>query len=541
MPALATFAETASRRAAVIAAVLFSACLPFCEALAGVTITKLDGTAQVRRPNTVAWNEVPVNYVLGPGDELKTGRGSRVTLSFDDGSRVELGPNSSYALQEAKSQESSMTLTYGRLKAWVTKAAARRFSVRTPTAVCSVRGTEFGVDVNQQGRTSVELFTGLLGVQDQRGNEILLKDGQRVDVDLNGLGKPQGLDEKKDSNKEAERQQIKREVGLEMNKEQILAAAAEEIKQALYQQGKVMVDVNGNRVRIEEYILRPSPNTFKFVVLNERPDRFDYFFRTGTFNTTLPDDLSTALRQLPGCIGAPCQYYLTGYQTSWSNTTDSVVENASDGHQVDLNNNNVSGDEVSSAFDPAINGFTSVNTGTADTAAANPGKNANTPFFFTLFDKYDLKFNNVIHTSWVPSSSITAWNGTAGTGIQSMGNSSGTGDQRTVNNVVSIIRSPNCDTLDTCTGNREPGYFHDIIYRKNGTGTIWDKFDNYIIDDNGTIAKQSDFGGITSGAQYKRRLLEFNYQQIITASEFGGRKIDLVFEPKILMQSGLIP
>lgn len=509
-----------------MAAVLFSLCLPLSYAFAGVAITSLTGSAQVRRPNTVAWNDVPTNYVLGPGDELKTGRGSRVTLTFDDGSRVELGPNSSYALQDTKAEESSMTLTFGRLKAWVTKAAARRFSVRTPTAVCSVRGTEFGVDVNQDGRTSVELFTGLLGVQDQKGNEVLLKDGQRVDVDANGIGKTQGLDDKKESDKEAERRQIKREVGLEMNKEQILAAASEEIKQALFQQGKVMVDVNGNRVRIEEYILRPTPNTFKFVVLNERPDRFDYFFRTGTFNTTLPDDLSTALRQLPGCIGSACTWWLTGYQTAWSNTTDNVVENASGGHLVDVNSNGDASDNVTVAFDPASNDFVRLSAGT--------------PFFTTLFDTYDLKFNNVTHNSWV--SAVGNYNagacaggvGGACGGIQTLAN-------RTVTDVVSILQSPNCTSLDSCTGNREPGSFHDIIYRQNLGGTIWDKFDNYIIDDNGAIAKHSDFAGITNGADYKKRLLDYNYQQIITASEFGGRKIDLVFEPKILMQSGLIP
>ncbi|MBI5598046.1 MAG: FecR domain-containing protein [Elusimicrobia bacterium] len=493
-----------------MAAVLLSIVLSFSDASAGVTISALTGTAQVRRPNTVSWNEVPTNYVLGAGDELKTDRSSRVTLTFDDGSRVELGPNSSYVLQETKAGESSMTLSFGRLKAWVTKAASRRFSVRTPTAVCSVRGTEFGVDVAQDGRTSVELFTGLLGVQDQKGNEVLLKDGQRVDVDAGGLGKTQGLDEKKETNKEAERQQIKREVGLEMNKEQILAAASEEIKQALYQQGKVMTDVNGNRVRIEEYILRPSPNSFKFVVLNERPDRFDYFFRTGTFNTTLPDDLSTALRQLPGCIGAACTYFLTGYQTAWSNTSDTVLETATGGHQVNLNANADATDNVTKAFDPAVNDFVALPAGTA--------------FFSTLFNVYTLKFNGVQHTGW-----------TNGADITSMADRTFTGTN------LALLSSPNCTNLDFCTGNREPGSFHDIVYRQNVGGTIWDKFDNYIIDDKGTVAKHSDFAGLTNGAEYKKRLLDFNYQQIITASEFGGRRIDLVYEPKILMQSGLIP
>ncbi|TPW22102.1 MAG: hypothetical protein FD126_21 [Elusimicrobia bacterium] len=522
---LAKNADRARGRFA-LSGVLLSALLslPFQTLSAAVSITDIKGTARVRRPNVASWNEVPVNYVLSSGDEVKTDRSSRVTISFDDASRVEIGPNSSYMLEETQPASSRMTLNFGKLKAWVTKASSRRFAVRTPTAVCSVRGTEFGVDVGQDGRTSVELFTGQLGVQDNKGNEILLNPGDRIDVSLTGLGRKENQESKKADESSSERAQIKKEVGLEMNKEQILAAAADEIKQALFQQGKVMTDVNGNRVRIEEYILRPTPTSFKFVVLNERPDRFDYFFRTGEFNTTLPDDLATALRQLPGCIGAQCTWWLTGFQTAWSNTQDVVLETASGGHMVDVNNNADGDDNVTKAFDPAVNDFVTLP--------------AATPFFTTLFDTYSLKFNNVVHTSWV--SAVGNFTGVLGTGIQSMGGTDGAGDNRTVTNVVNLVSAPNCATLDECTGNREPGKFHDIIYRKNGAGTIWDKFDNYIIDDNGKIANHSDFANITNGADYKRRLLDWNYQQIITASEFGGRKIDLVFEPKILMQSGLI-
>lgn len=524
---LAMNADNARKRAA-LGAGLLALLLSAESVLAAVSISAISGAARVRRPNQASWNEVPVNYVLSPGDEVKTDRSSRVTITFDDASRIELGPNSSYMLEEAQAASSRMTLNFGKLKAWVTKASSRRFAVRTPTAVCSVRGTEFGVDVGMDGRTAVELFTGQLGVADNKGNEVLLNPGERVDVTLTGLGQKESQESKKDKDASGERATVKKEVGLEMNKEQILAAAADEIKQALYQQGKVMTDVNGNRVRIEEYILRPTPSSFKFVVLNERPDRFDYFFRTGQFNTTLPDDLSTALRQLPGCVGAPCQYFLTGYQTVWSNTQDKVVEDAANGHQVDVNNNGVAGDEVAFAFDTNANDFVRL-PGVTECVRNGTCADGGTAFYSTLFDNYTLKFNDVTHTGWT------------GTNIQSMGHQfTGANDPRTLNNVVSIVSGSNCVTLDDCTGNRESGKFHDIIYRKNAAGTIWDKFDNYIIDDNGKIATHAEFSNATTGAGYKAKLLDWNYQQIITASEFGGRKIDLVFEPKILMQSGLI-
>ena len=156
MRVLAPYAENPRSRPAVPRAV-FVALLSLLAtaASAGVTISELKGVARVRRPNTVSWNEVPAHYVLAPGDELKTDRGAKATLLFDDGSRVEVGPNSSYLLEESEAGKSSMSLSFGKLRAWVTKATARRFAVRTPTAVCSVRGTEFGVDVGRDGATKV--------------------------------------------------------------------------------------------------------------------------------------------------------------------------------------------------------------------------------------------------------------------------------------------------------------------------------------------------------------------------------------------------
>ena len=81
----------------------------------------------------------------------------------------------------------------------------------------------------------------------------------------------------------------------------------------------------------------------------------------------------------------------------------------------------------------------------------------------------------------------------------------------------------------------------DIIYLQSPDGTTWEKFESFIIDDEGTIIEHSQFAGKTTGSDFKRELLKINYQQIVTASAFQGRKIDLVVAPKILIESGLIP
>lgn len=507
------------RRAAALAALL-AVCFRAVSAQA-VAITYADGKVLYLRSGSYTWAQVSSGQVLSPGDQLKTATGARATVTFDDASRVELNPGSAFTLKEASSQASGMELKLGSLKAWITKSLNRRFQVRTPTAVCSVRGTEFGVDVDGTGDTHVQMFGGLLAVADKSGNEVLVKDTQSVDVTRDGLGRVTDASLRDESAPASEsKQTAKREVDLRMSKEEVQAAAAEEAKSAEYQEGKALIDVNGNRVRVEEYIVRPAADQFKLVVLNERDARFDYFFYHGTFNQALPSDMSVALRQISGCIDAACSYFMTSYRTGRSNTQDAMLEVASGGHQVDVNNNVITAaggnaqDDVTAAYDPASASFIPLATGR--------------PFFTTLYDNYNLTFNGVSHQSW------------AGTNIQNMVKTDALAPVFT--NVTTVQSSPACAPPD-CTYNEiGEGIFHDVVYASNVAGDVWEKYDSYVISDAGKIAKASDFSATGfGGTSFKQTLLGWNFETIVTASEFGGRKIDLVVEPKIFIQSGLIP
>lgn len=476
----------------------------------------MSGKVEIRRAGAQDWLRVETQLIVHPGDSVKTGWRSRVQIEFDDGSRVELGSSSSYVLEKdgAGRTDTGMKLNFGWMKAWVQKLAKRKFDVRTPTAVCSVRGTEFAVNV-EGNKTSVDLFRGLIAVGDVKGNESVLREGQHVTVDEKGLGRVMSSGEFKTQQKEESQQVLKHEVALNMTKEQVQAAASEEIKLAEYQQGKSMIDVFGNRVRLEQYIMRPRADQFKLVVLNDRRDRFDYFYYLGTFNTTLPTDLSVALKQLSGCSGAMCAYNLTGYETGRSNLTDTVQENASGGHQVDLNSNSDPSDDITSYFDSELNKYVSVSGG----------------FYKTLFDNYWIKYNGTKFLEWSPKSgSLDNYSTTLANGV----NYYYIGDNELLGSANAGVPTTNSD--------RSPdgSLLHDKIRLTYGTGTYWEQYDNYIVSDEGNVATLSDFSGVRDGVTYKETLLKWNFEQVVTSSLFGGRKIDLVIEPKTLIQSGLI-
>ncbi|MBI4803301.1 MAG: FecR domain-containing protein [Elusimicrobia bacterium] len=467
-------------------------------------VASYKGGVEYKKASSYEWKrlEAAAAQQLAGGDEVRTKSASTAEIMLDAGSMIRLGPASAFKLSDENSGTASLELYVGRLRAWVKKFAAK-LEVRTPTAVCSVRGTEFSLEVDPQtSHTRVDLFRGTLAVRDNLGNELLLQEGRRISVTPEGLGVPQQISKALENERRAGMETLTKEVGLAMSKEAVLGAAASEIKLAEYQQGKSLIDVFGNRVQLEEYVMRPAADQFKLVVLNKRESRLDYFFYKGTFNAALPADLSLALKTLGGAPQSP-SWWLTAYQTGRSNTIDTVEENASGGHTVDVNGNLDTSDDVASWFDSATDLYVPV------TGA----------FYKTLFDYYSIKYNGTQTYAWVPNAP----------GVQSYLSS----------DVTTSIYGGNANyAIDSSFP--DGTFLHNRILETYGTGDDFTQYDNYIIDNDGKPASVTDFAGVTSGPQYKEALLKWNFQQVIASSFFGGRKIDLVVEPKILIQSGLV-
>ena len=143
---------------------------------------------QIRRGGEKDWQEAAAFAPLAAGDKVRTSSRGTAEVTFQDGSRVDLESSTVFEVEELSDARIGLRLNLGKLKAWVERLLSRKFEVQTPTAVCSVRGTEFSVQVIRDGRTAVELYRGLLAVEDLRGNAVLLDPNQkdRVEVDQGG-------------------------------------------------------------------------------------------------------------------------------------------------------------------------------------------------------------------------------------------------------------------------------------------------------------------------------------------------------------------
>jgi PKD repeat protein len=116
----------------------------------GITLTDIQANVVVER-NGVAMT----TSSLQPGDQVNAGDGSSATITFADGSKVELGPNSSFVLQSINSTQSWLKLLVGKIHVFL----SNDFNVRTPTAVLAVRGAEFVVEVTENGTTTLTVLS----------------------------------------------------------------------------------------------------------------------------------------------------------------------------------------------------------------------------------------------------------------------------------------------------------------------------------------------------------------------------------------------
>ena len=121
-----------------------------------VVLTSPQGTPVVAQPGSN----------LPPESRIETAKGS-VLLELRDGSQVLVKAHSTVLLK-APNQGigSSLELFLGQILFKVQKrlGSAPSFRMGTPSAVITVRGTRFLVEVNKKGATLVEVFEGLVEV-----------------------------------------------------------------------------------------------------------------------------------------------------------------------------------------------------------------------------------------------------------------------------------------------------------------------------------------------------------------------------------------
>jgi hypothetical protein len=454
------------------------------------------GEVDHKKAGSEAWTrlEGEEKLRLGNGDELRTARASTADILMEDGSRVKIAPVSSFRMTSEGKDAVSLGLYFGRVRSWV-KKFSKKFEVRTPSAVCAVRGTDFMMAADEEGNSRVEVYDGSVLTGDSKGNSSLVREGQFMDIPAGGrLREPaQNPNQPSDMNSSigSPTQAARNEIYNEISKEDVISRAQEELQSAEFQSRKVAIDAFGNRVRMEEYVIRPTDNQFKYVVLNTRQERFDFGKILFTFNAALPSDLSLATRGMTSATGsATPQWQLTAMNSVMSNTLDRVTEDASGGKMVPDNAGSPS--EWTHFFTDYA-----VYASGPDQALENGGLGRK------LWGYTDANADNTVQ-----SGEMVYLGGAAPTG--------------------SVTYPGGEDVFHTVTRNT----YSDV-------DNTWIEASDYVLFDSGDILSAGDFSsrlGVTMDTATDR----LNFERVYTSSLFGGRKIDLEFSAKLLKDAGLL-
>lgn len=167
----------------ILSAVLLLASIPLyaAETRVVVRLAEVEGGVSARASSSAVWVAAKVGEIIAPGGEVKTEAGGGAVIAFSDGSKVKLGPATTFAVEGATTLTTSLRLFSGRLHAWVKRANKAEFKVRHSAGVAAVRGTVFGM-YGTAAVFKVDLFEGALDIIDIFGRPASLVPGQSAAV-----------------------------------------------------------------------------------------------------------------------------------------------------------------------------------------------------------------------------------------------------------------------------------------------------------------------------------------------------------------------
>lgn len=150
----------------------------------GAVLAEAQGAVFVQKAGQATPTSAAAQTALDAGDLVKTGVGGRAVVAFLDGSKMQLKENASFSVAGHSAKKVSVKIDLGTVQYWIAKQAKRRrYELRTPTAVASVRGTSGEVEVALNGESFFAQWTGSTDVTDSRGNNVRLEANQQVTSD----------------------------------------------------------------------------------------------------------------------------------------------------------------------------------------------------------------------------------------------------------------------------------------------------------------------------------------------------------------------
>ncbi|MDO8805366.1 MAG: FecR family protein [Elusimicrobiota bacterium] len=282
-------------------------------------IISMSGAVDVRAAREGKWASAKEKTEIGEGGAVRTGANGGAVILMPNKTKVWLKENSSLEIEQRQTLSSRLMLVFGRIKVRVPHLMRKeRFEVRSPAAVCAVRGTEFTMGSTEEGKMDLQVLFGEVKlkftVPPQKGSaEFNIPQGQGINSAESGKAvKPVLLTAKLErealenwnpglkaderqkelQQKENDRAQVKDFARATNNAENSVKSFLNVVKESDLEAGRTMSDVHGNVVRVDQRMVRPDNNTIQFFNLVKRPNYADFAGREFAYNGgSLPNRL----------------------------------------------------------------------------------------------------------------------------------------------------------------------------------------------------------------------------------------------------------
>lgn len=160
-------------------------------------VAEVQGQVDVRPAGSDNWNPLREGMELGTSDQIRTWADSQAYLRFPDNSVTKMGEETQLSLQQLQKHQDGgqivvLQQSIGYIWNYIQPQAptGSTFEVLTPAATVAVKGTIFGVEVDQDRATHVEVEEGSVEVRGG-GTSHIVQSGDRFTIRPNSLLSPE--------------------------------------------------------------------------------------------------------------------------------------------------------------------------------------------------------------------------------------------------------------------------------------------------------------------------------------------------------------
>jgi Flp pilus assembly protein TadD len=134
-------------------------------------IISVQGKGEFRDQGEASWKDAIVRQPVAVGSFVRTGDASRMAVLLADQTQIRLAANSMIQVKEVgdgKDRDTVIKQSAGR--SWTqSKNVPGKLTVETPTALAAIRGTDWELVVDEDGRSTLTVLSGEIGFSNESG------------------------------------------------------------------------------------------------------------------------------------------------------------------------------------------------------------------------------------------------------------------------------------------------------------------------------------------------------------------------------------